>query len=143
MQNTTTSTDINLHPIVLFDGVCNLCDGFVQFIIKRDPKGIFRFASLQSTVGQELLAANGMDVKSLSTVVLYEKGTFHTHSDVGLKVFRRLNGWWPVLYYLIYFPKPLRDLVYNWIARNRYRWFGKKEACMIPSPDVRARFLDW
>ncbi len=129
-------------PILLFDGVCNLCNGFVQFVIQRDPEGKIRFASLQSDAGQTLLQAADMPTEELSTVVLYENGRFYTHSDVPLLVARKFGGAWPLLYGFVIIPKFIRDGIYNWIARNRYRWFGKRESCMIPTPDLKARFLD-
>lgn len=138
-ENSQIPTD---KPILLFDGVCNLCNGFVQFVIKRDPEGIFRFASLQSEIGQTLLAQAQMPTKEISTVVLYEGGKFYTHSDVGLRVFRKMGGAWSLLYGLMIIPKFIRDGIYNWIARNRYRWFGKRESCMIPTPELKSRFLD-
>lgn len=128
-------------PILLFDGVCNLCNGFVQFVIQRDPQAKFRFTALQSAVGQQLLQEARMPTEELSTVVLWENGTFYTHSDVPLRVARRLGGWWVLWTGFTIIPKVLRDAIYNWIARNRYRWFGKKESCMIPTPELRARFL--
>ncbi|MFN7115215.1 MAG: thiol-disulfide oxidoreductase DCC family protein [Saprospiraceae bacterium] len=128
-------------PILLFDGVCNLCNGFVQFIIQRDPQAKFRFAALQSPVGQQLLQAARMPTQELSTVVLWENGRFYTHSDVPLRVVQYLGGLWQLLYVFKIIPKSLRDKLYNWIARNRYRWFGQKESCMIPTPELKARFL--
>ena len=136
---TSVPTD---KSILLFDGVCNLCNGFVQFVIKRDPQAIFRFAALQSEAGQTLLQKANMPTKELSTVVLYENGKFYTHSDVPLRVVRKFGGAWPLLYGFVIIPKFIRDGIYNWIARNRYRWFGKRESCMIPTPDLKARFLD-
>lgn len=128
-------------PILLFDGVCNLCNGFVQFVIRRDPQAKFRFAALQSEVGQQLLREANMPTDELSTVVLYENGRFYTHSSVPLRVVKKFGGAWPLLYGLVIVPKMIRDGVYNWIARNRYRWFGKQESCMIPTPELKARFL--
>ncbi len=130
------------RPILLFDGVCNLCNGFVQWVIRRDPEGHFRFAALQSETGRRLLAEAGMPADALSTVVLYEAGRFFTHSDVPLRVWRQLGGAWSWLYALRVVPRALRDAVYDWVARNRYRWFGRREQCMIPTPELRARFLD-
>ncbi|MCB0608931.1 MAG: thiol-disulfide oxidoreductase DCC family protein [Lewinellaceae bacterium] len=130
------------HPILLFDGVCNLCNGFVQFVIKRDKKAVFRFAALQSDLGKELSATAGLPAHSMDTVVLYENNRFYTHSDVGLRVARRLNGLWPLAYALVIIPKFIRDGIYNWVAKNRYRWFGKRESCMVPTPELRSRFLD-
>lgn len=134
-------TDFTEHGILLFDGVCNLCDGFVQFVIKRDKKAYFRFAPLQSEVGQELLGKYKMPTDKISTVVLIENEKVYTHSDVGLRVALRLGGAWPVFFVLTIFPRFIRNAVYNWIARNRYRWFGKKDACMMPTPDLKKRFL--
>jgi predicted DCC family thiol-disulfide oxidoreductase YuxK len=137
----TVIEESQAHPVILFDGVCNLCNGFVQFLIKRDPQGQFRFVALQSETGQALLQAVGLQMDQLDTVVLVENGKAYTHSDVGLRVARRMAGLWPLLYSLSIFPPFLRTPVYNWIARNRYRWFGKQEACMMPTPDLKARFL--
>lgn len=129
------------YPILLFDGVCNLCNTFVQFVIQRDPEAIFRFAPLQSEIGRELSEQAGLPLDELNTVVLYTKGSFYTHSDVALQVVRFLPGAWPLLYSLNILPKSLRDAIYNWVARNRYRWFGKRESCMVPTPDLKRRFL--
>ena len=134
--------DSNQHPILLFDGVCNLCNGFVQFVIKRDPEGIFRFTALQSKAGQELLTAHQQEKSNLSTVILIENGRVYTHSDVALRVATRLGGAWSFFSVFSIIPRSFRDRIYNWIAQNRYRWFGKKEQCMIPTPDIKARFLD-
>lgn len=129
------------HPILLFDGVCNLCNTFVQFVIQRDPEAVFRFAPLQSEIGRELSERAGLPLDELNTVVLYDRGRFYTHSDVALQVVRRLPGLWPLLYGFTILPKFFRDAVYNWVARNRYRWFGKRESCMMPTPDLKRRFL--
>ncbi|MCB0631988.1 MAG: thiol-disulfide oxidoreductase DCC family protein [Saprospiraceae bacterium] len=129
------------YPILLFDGVCNLCNAFVQFVIRHDPEAVFRFTPLQSEIGQELSAKAGFPVNELSTVILYYRGRFYTHSDVALEVVRRLPGIWSMLYGFVIIPKFLRDAIYNWVARNRYRWFGKRESCMMPTPDVKRRFL--
>jgi len=129
------------HPILLFDGVCNLCNGFVQFVIRRDPEAVFRFAPLQSEIGQALSRRAGLSAEEISTVVLFHRGRFFTHSDVALEITRLLPGFWPLLYGLRIIPKPLRDAVYNWVARNRYRWFGRQESCMVPTPELRQRFL--
>lgn len=128
-------------PILLFDGVCNLCSEFVQFVILRDPQAKFRFAALQSEVGQQLLQTAQMPTNEINTVVLYENDQFYTHSDVSLRVARHLGGWWTFFTIFKIIPQFLRDGIYNWIARNRYRWFGKQESCMIPTPDLKARFL--
>ena len=129
------------HPILLFDGVCNLCNHFVQFVIKHDTQARFRFASLQSEIGQEILSQKKLDTQ-LNTVVLFDNKKVYTYSSVPLQMTLHLGGWWKVLYPLIFIPRFLRDTVYNWIARNRYKWYGKKESCMIPTPALKARFLD-
>lgn len=127
--------------VLLFDGVCNLCNSSVNFILARDPKAKFRFASLQSDEGQELLQAFEDRPSDLSSVVLIEDGQLYARSDAALRVARQLSGGWPLLYAFIVLPRALRDAVYDWIARNRYRWFGKRDSCMMPSPELRSRFL--
>ena len=128
---------------MLFDGVCDLCAGSVRFIIARDPGSYFRFASLQSDTGRRLLESHGYEPGALSSVVLLEGGRSYERSAAALRIARRLSGGWPALGALKVVPRPLRDLVYDWIAANRYRWFGKRDACMVPTPELRARFLDW
>lgn len=130
------------HPIILFDGVCNLCNGSVQFILKRDPEGQFRFASLQSPAGQDLLARFGIDRSIVDSVVLLEEDGWHKESDAALRIAHRLGGVWKVLTVFRLIPRPLRDAAYRFIARHRYRWFGRTETCWLPTPDLRARFLD-
>ncbi|WP_425420769.1 thiol-disulfide oxidoreductase DCC family protein [Phaeodactylibacter xiamenensis] len=129
------------HPVLLFDGVCNLCNGSVQFIIERDPDARFRFASLQSEEGQAVLSRFENRPSDLSSVVLIQDDQLYARSEAALRVARQLEGGWSLLYAFIVVPRPIRDAVYDWIARNRYRWFGKKDACMIPSPDLQSRFL--
>lgn len=130
------------HPIILFDGVCNLCEGSVRFIIQRDPDAVFRFAALQSKAGTRLLQAYHLDAAMLDSVVVIESGKLYTHSTAALRICRHLSGLWPLLYGFMIVPRVLRDGVYRWVARNRYRWFGKKEACLMPTPDIQARFLE-
>ncbi len=127
--------------LVLFDGECNLCNGAVQFIIRRDRRNRFRFAALQSEAGQEQLRNHRLPGDVISTVVLIAGGNAYTRSDAALGIARRLDGLWPLCYAGIAVPRFLRDRVYDFIARHRYRWFGKKDACMVPTPDLRARFL--
>lgn len=129
-------------PIVLFDGVCNLCSHSVQFMIQRDPKARLRFTSLQSETGQRLQAEHGIDSASLDSMLLVEGGRLYRESDAALRMARHLKGAWPLLGAFRIVPRPLRDLVYRFIARNRYRWFGKTEACWLPTPELRARFLE-
>ena len=128
-------------PILLFDGVCNLCNGLVQFIIKRDPKGQFRFSALQSEAGQALLVEAGLDPSALNTVVMFDGGQFYTHSNVPLQIAWHLGGLWRPFYVFKLIPKGIKDRIYDWIARNRYKWFGQKESCMIPTPELKQRFL--
>lgn len=130
------------HPVILFDGVCNLCNGAVQFIIKRDPDGIFRFASLQSVAGQEVLRRHDLPTEDFDTMVLVEGDTVFTKSTAALRILRRLGGVWTVTYTFIAVPRFVRDWVYGTVARNRYSWFGKREQCMVPTPDLKSRFLE-
>lgn len=129
------------NPILLFDGVCNLCDGFVQFAIKRDKASVFRFAPLQSETGRTLIRHFNLNEDVLNTVILIENGTIHIKSAVALRMARRIGGAWTLAYPFIILPKFIRDNLYDFIAKNRYRWFGQKDACMIPTPEVRERFL--
>lgn len=131
----------NQNPIILFDGVCNLCNGAVNFIIDRDPEALFRLAALQSTVGQELLQKHNLKTADFDTIVLVEGDNIYSHSTAALRIARNLSGAWPLFYGFIIIPSPLRNVVYNWISRNRYRWFGKQESCRIPTPELRSRFL--
>ncbi len=128
--------------VILFDGVCNVCDSFVQFVLKRDKKGVFYFASLQSEIGQQLLAKHKVAVAELSTVVLIDVGEVYTHSDVVLEVSKDLGGIFKLLYPFKVLPKKFRNFSYDWFSKNRYRFFGKKEVCMLPEPEWRSRFLD-
>jgi predicted DCC family thiol-disulfide oxidoreductase YuxK len=129
------------QSIILFDGVCNLCNSAVQFIIKLDKKNYFSFASLQSLQGQKILSQFNLPVNDLNSFVLIENGKAYTRSTGALRVAKKLDGLWPLLYGFIIIPKIIRDGVYKWIAANRYKWFGKKKECMLP-PAIRARFLN-
>jgi predicted DCC family thiol-disulfide oxidoreductase YuxK len=130
------------HPVVLFDGVCNLCDRSVQFILDRDPAGVFHFASLQSDTGRALLEDHKLDPDALASIVVVDDDRAYTHSDAALRIAKDLSAPWNVLATFRIIPRPLRNWVYNIVAANRYRWFGTREACRIPTPDVAARFLD-
>ncbi len=136
MANLTTD-----HPILLFDGVCNLCNGFVQFVINRDPEGHFRFAALQSATAQDLLKAHNISTKDMDTVVLVENGKAYVRSEVALRMASKFGGLWPVLGIFRILPLFIRDRIYDFIAKNRYRWFGEKDQCMIPTPELKSRFL--
>ncbi|MFD2786420.1 thiol-disulfide oxidoreductase DCC family protein [Hymenobacter rubripertinctus] len=129
--------------IILFDGVCNLCNGFVQFVLEHDAGGQFRFAALQSGAGQGLLREYGLPAPTEpDSVVLLADGRAYTHSAAALGILARLSGRWATLARVgRWFPRPLRDAVYRLIARNRYRWFGRQESCWLPTPALKARFL--
>lgn len=128
------------NAVVLFDGVCNFCNSSINFIIKRDRKGYFKFAPLQSEIAQKLV---GDKIKPMpESVILIENGQTYDRSSAALLIAKKLDGLWPLLYIFMIVPKPIRDAVYNLIGRNRYKWFGKTEACMIPTPEVKSRFLD-
>ncbi len=129
------------NPILLFDGVCNLCNGTVQFIIKHDKKAIFRFASLQSELAQNLLVQHQVSIKNLESVVLISQNRIFTHSDAPLEIAYLLGGFWRFFYIFKLIPYFFRNAIYNWIARNRYRWFGKEESCWLPTAELKARFL--
>lgn len=130
------------QSIVLFDGVCNFCNSAVQFIIKRDKKKRYVFGPLQSEHGRKLLAEYNLPVDKLSTFILIEDGKAYSKSEAALRIARHLTGLWPVLYPLIFLPAFLRDVLYNIIAKNRYKWFGKMNECMMPDAELRARFLN-
>lgn len=131
----------NAESIILFDGVCNLCQGSVHFIIRRDPQAHFKFASLQSDTARRLLR-NWDNNQAIESLIFIEKGRIYTGSTAALRICRKLHRGWKLLHIFIFLPRPLRDLLYRWIARNRYRWFGKTEQCMLPTPEIRSRFLD-
>lgn len=141
-----------MGAIVLFDGVCNFCNSSVNFIIERDHEGYFKFAPLQSAEGTRLAHEHGFssavggspptdDLIPIDSVILVEDGNVYTHSTAALKIIRRLGLPWSLLYGLIVVPAFVRDYLYRLFAKYRYRFFGKKEQCMLPSPEVRARFL--
>jgi predicted DCC family thiol-disulfide oxidoreductase YuxK len=128
-------------PIVLYDGLCGFCDRSVQFIIRHDRRARFRFAALQSDIGQALLRRYGLPTEELDSVVLVEDGKAYRKSKAGLRIARRLDAPWPMFWPLSIVPGAVSNLFYDLVARNRYRLFGRYDACPIPSPEVRARFL--
>jgi predicted DCC family thiol-disulfide oxidoreductase YuxK len=130
------------HPIILFDGVCNLCNHAVQWILGKDTKEIFRFAALQSHIGQDFLKKHGLDPLKLNSVVLITKKKAYTHSDAALEIASLLGGFWQILSIFKIIPRFIRDAVYNFIAKNRYRWFGKQESCWLPTKELKKRFID-
>ncbi len=130
-----------LERVIFFDGVCNFCSFWVKFVIRRDPKGLFRFASLQSPAGREVCRTLGLPEDPPASVILKEGDRYYLRSTASLNILRRLTGPWPLMYAFIVIPAPLRDLAYKLIANNRYRLFGKEESCFVPTPELRARFL--
>jgi predicted DCC family thiol-disulfide oxidoreductase YuxK len=138
-----TDSFFDTHPhIVLFDGVCNFCDTNVQRIMRNDPAGYFVFASLQSNIGQQLLAYFQLDQQSLDSIVLIEDKRIFTMSSAILQIVKKMNWPWRFLYIGILLPRFMRDPIYAWVAKNRYRWYGKKDQCMIPTPEQRRRFIE-
>lgn len=129
-------------PVVLFDGVCNLCSSSVIFIIKRDRASKIKFASLQSEFGHEQLRRFNLPASLLNSVLLIKEGKLYQRSNAALEIARMLDGVWPLLFFFKIVPRFLRDVIYDWIAKNRYQWFGKKEECMIPTPEMKARFIN-
>ncbi|WP_299537049.1 thiol-disulfide oxidoreductase DCC family protein [Ulvibacterium sp.] len=128
--------------VILFDGVCNLCNSSIQFVIKRDKKDVFRYAALQSEIGQELIRERNIDTSKVDSIILIDPGVaFYTKSDAALKIGRSFGGIWIILTVFNLIPRSLRDIVYDFVAKNRYRWFGRKDACMIPTPELKAKFL--
>lgn len=129
-------------PILLFDGVCHFCDQSVQFIIRHDKKGIIKFAALQSDKGQELLRKHELSTTDLNSLVFIQGQRFFTKSAAVMQICRLLGGKWKILASILKLaPRPLRDTVYDYVAKNRYKWFGQREQCMLPSKEVRRRFL--
>ena len=126
---------------ILFDGVCNLCNGFVQFVIARDPAARFRFASLDSPVAVRLLRDAGVRLQGAESVVLIDKGHAFVRSTAVLRIARGLRFPWPLAYGLIVLPRAVRDWAYDVVSRHRYRWFGRRDVCLIPGPELTARFL--
>ncbi|PWL38822.1 thiol-disulfide oxidoreductase [Flagellimonas aquimarina] len=129
--------------IILFDGVCNLCNGAIQFVIKRDKKDTFRYAALQSEIGEQLVTERAIDTAKVDSIILIEPGVaYFTKSDAALQISKSFGGSWKLLSIFTWIPKSFRDVVYDLIARNRYKLFGRKDACMIPTPELQAKFLD-
>jgi predicted DCC family thiol-disulfide oxidoreductase YuxK len=135
------SIDTSGKIVVLFDGVCNLCNGAVQFIIKRDKTSKFLFASLQSDFGQSQLQKFGLDPTKLHSIITIENGKFYERSDAALKIASGLAQPWQMLGVFRIFPRVFRDWVYNVISKNRYKVFGKRESCMIPTPELKEKFV--
>ncbi|SHO63418.1 thiol-disulfide oxidoreductase DCC family protein [Algoriphagus zhangzhouensis] len=127
--------------IVFFDGVCNLCNSSVDFMIKRDKNDRFLVGALQDETSKEILSQFDVKEDYLDSIVLLENGKIFYKSTAALKIAKQLSGFWPALYPLVFFPQSLRDAVYDWIGKNRYKWFGKQNTCRLPSPEEQAKFL--
>lgn len=130
-----------MNKIILFDGECNFCNRSVQFIIKRDPEGYYKFASLQSDIGQKILKEYSVP-ENINSFILIDNNRCYSKSSATLRVCKNLKGLWKLFHSLLIVPRPIRDFFYEIIAKNRYKWFGKKDSCMLPSPDIRKRFLE-
>ena len=129
--------------IILFDGLCNLCDNAVQYVIKHDKKDVFRFVALQSDLGKKILNYLNVDTSKMDSIILYEPGIAYFYkSDAALEIVKDLNVFlkWSIIFKII--PSVLRNPIYDYVARNRYKWYGKKDACMIPTPELKAKFLE-
>lgn len=132
---------IETHKIILFDGVCNLCNGAINYVIKRDQKNVFKFAALQSEIGQELTAKFKIDGSKVDSIILIDGDKHHEKSTAALYIAKHLSGAYPLLFGFIIVPKFIRNAVYDYVARNRYKWFGKKDKCMIPTAELKNKFL--
>lgn len=128
--------------IILFDGVCNLCDSSIQFIIRQDKKDQFRFVALQSDLGMEIIKHIGIDTSKIDSIILYEPGNaYYYKSEAALKIAKELGGIYSAIGWFSVLPKSWTNVIYDYIAKNRYKWYGKKDACMIPTPELKAKFL--
>ncbi len=133
---------MNDENILLFDGVCNLCNGVVQFIIKRDPKAKIKFAALQSEPAQALLKRFNLPVKDFESFVFIHNDKYYQKSEAALNVAKEMGGVWKLFYGFIILPKFFRDFIYELISNSRYKIFGRTDSCMIPTPELRSRFLE-
>ena len=129
------------QAIIFFDGVCNLCNSSVQFVIARDNRNFFKFAALQSDFAEKKLAEFNVDLKKSNSVFLLEDGKLYSKSSAALRITKHLSAAWPILYGFLAVPKFIRNGVYGFIAKNRYKWFGKQDSCWIPTPELKSRFL--
>lgn len=129
-------------PLILFDGECNFCTGSVLFVIHRDPKRRFRFVPMQSPLGQDLLRKLNLRTSDFETFVFLENGFFYTKSTAALRIAKGMSGFWPVLYWFMVVPRPVRDFFYDGVATRRYKLLGRKDSCFIPSRELRDRFIE-
>lgn len=137
------STELHdVKGIILFDGICNLCNRSVQWLIARDTKARFRFGTLQNAAARELVESVRVEQRDMGTVLYVKDGRVLDRSTAALTILKDLGGLWSLTYAFIIVPPVLRDAVYRWVARNRYKWFGQRSTCMVPTPELRSRFLD-
>ncbi|MBK5212505.1 MAG: thiol-disulfide oxidoreductase DCC family protein [Flavobacteriaceae bacterium] len=132
---------VNDYKIILFDGVCNLCNSSVNFVIRHDKEDVFKFATLQSEIGKELVSKFSIDTSKVDSIILIDGEKHYEKSSAALHIAKQLSGAYPLLFGFMIVPKIIRNAVYDFIARNRYKWFGKKESCMIPTSELRTKFL--
>lgn len=133
----------NGKKVILFDGVCNLCNDSVIKVIKKDKKNVFLFTALQSEIGQKIIENIGIDTSKIDSIILYEpNGDFYIKSSAALRVMNEFSGLWKLTQIFRILPAAFNNIFYDFVARNRYRWFGKKDSCMIPTPELKAKFLD-
>jgi predicted DCC family thiol-disulfide oxidoreductase YuxK len=129
--------------IILFDGVCNLCDSAVQFVIRHDKKDLFRFVPLQAVLGQKIINHIGIDTSKVDSIILYEPNTaYYYKAEAAIKIAKYIGGMYSLMGIFSILPNAISNRVYDYIARNRYQWYGKKESCMIPTPELKSRFLE-
>ena len=133
--------DIREHKVILFDGVCNLCNSTVQRVIKNDKNDVFRFTALQSAVGMVMVTELGIDTAETDSIILIEGDSYSVKSTAALKIAKELSSGYPLLYGFIIIPTAVRNWVYDFIAKNRYKWYGKQDSCMIPTPEMKKKFL--
>ena len=133
---------MNAQPVIFFDGVCNLCNASVQFTLERDKHKYFQFTALQGNYAKEHLPQSITNSNQLNSIVLLDHGKVYQKSSAALRIAKKLSGFWPLMYGFIIVPKFIRDWVYDIIAKNRYKWWGKQESCWMPTPDLKSRFYE-
>lgn len=129
------------EQIILFDGVCNFCNGSVNFLIRRDPNGIFKYAPLQSKIGQKIISKYNI-AEEIDSIILLKENNIYIKSDAVIEIIKQLSWNWQILLFVKVFPRKIRDVIYDLIANNRYKWFGKRDYCMIPDENLKSRFLE-
>lgn len=129
------------YSIVLFDGICNFCNSAVNFVIKHDTKNCFKFTPIQSEAGKSLITQFKINLTGIDSVILIKENSYYIKSTAFLKIINKLKGLWKIFYIFIIIPRPIRNFFYDILARNRYKWFGKRDECMLPTKDMEERFL--